>query len=88
MTAQSTIVKAWYDARNKRQIKQGFIFHSDRGVQYASIKPSGQKHHKLSTFSRYLLSKAALNLLLFTPCLAVFSFLRRFNATLFTIEKF
>jgi putative transposase len=38
MTAQSTIVKAWYLARNKRQIKAGFIFHSDRGVQYASNK--------------------------------------------------
>jgi transposase InsO family protein len=38
MTAQNTIVKAWYLARNKRQIKDGFIFHSDRGVQYASNK--------------------------------------------------
>lgn len=38
MTAQNTIVKAWYLARNKRQIKDGFIFHSDRGVQYASDK--------------------------------------------------
>ena len=38
MTAQSTIVKAWYLARNKRQVKAGFIFHSDRGVQYASNK--------------------------------------------------
>jgi len=36
MSAQSTIVKAWYLARNKRQIKAGFIFHSNRGVQYAS----------------------------------------------------
>ena len=38
MTAQNTIVKAWYLARNKRQIKNGFVFHSDRGVQYASHK--------------------------------------------------
>jgi putative transposase len=38
MTAQNTIVKAWYLARSKRQIKDGFIFHSDRGVQYASNK--------------------------------------------------
>jgi putative transposase len=38
MTAQNTIIKAWYLARNKRQIKDGFIFHSDRGVQYASNK--------------------------------------------------
>lgn len=38
MTAENTIIKAWYDARNKREIKNGFIFHSDRGVQYASNK--------------------------------------------------
>ena len=38
MTSQNTIIKAWYDARAKRQIKDGFIFHSDRGVQYASNK--------------------------------------------------
>jgi putative transposase len=38
MTAENTIIKAWYLARNKRQIKKGFIFHSDRGVQYACNK--------------------------------------------------
>ena len=38
MTTQNTIIKAWYLARSKRQIKDGFIFHSDRGVQYASNK--------------------------------------------------
>lgn len=38
MTAQNTIVKAWYLARNKRKIKDNFIFHSDRGVQYACDK--------------------------------------------------
>lgn len=38
MTAQNTIIKAWYLARNNRQIKKNFIFHSDRGVQYASNK--------------------------------------------------
>jgi putative transposase len=38
MTAENTIIKAWYLARNKRQIKDGFIFHSDRGVQYACNK--------------------------------------------------
>ncbi len=38
MTSQNTIIKAWYLARNKRQIKDDFIFHSDRGVQYASSK--------------------------------------------------
>jgi transposase InsO family protein len=38
MTAENTIIKAWYLARNKRQIKEGFIFHSDRCVQYACNK--------------------------------------------------
>jgi len=38
MTAQNTIIKAWHLASNRRQIKDGFIFHSDRGVQYASNK--------------------------------------------------
>ena len=38
MTAQNTIIKAWYLARSKREIKDGFIFHSDRGVQHASNK--------------------------------------------------
>lgn len=38
MTAYNTIIKAWYLARNDRKIKDGFIFHSDRGVQYASNK--------------------------------------------------
>lgn len=41
MTAQNTIVKAWYQARSRRNIKDGFIFHSDRGVQYACNKMSG-----------------------------------------------
>jgi transposase InsO family protein len=40
MTPKNTIIKTWYNARNKRQIKQGFIFYSDRGVQYASNKVS------------------------------------------------
>jgi len=38
MTAQNTIVKAWYLARNKRLIRDGFVFHLDRGVQYAPDK--------------------------------------------------
>ena len=38
MTSQSTLIKAWYLVRNKRQIKHGFIFHSDRGVNYAYYK--------------------------------------------------
>jgi putative transposase len=38
MTAQNTIIKAWYLARSKRQIKNSFIFHLDGGVQYASNK--------------------------------------------------
>ncbi len=31
-----TVMKAWHHARSRRNIKKGFIFHSDRGVQYAS----------------------------------------------------
>ena len=38
MTTQNTIMKAWMSARNNRSITDGFIFHSDRGVQYASNK--------------------------------------------------
>ena len=38
MTTENTIMKAWLLARNNRTIIDGFIFHSDRGVQYASNK--------------------------------------------------
>jgi putative transposase len=38
MTAKNTILKAWLSARASRDIQQGIIFHSDRGVQYASTK--------------------------------------------------
>ncbi len=38
MTTEDTIIKAWTHARTNRQIKPGFIFHSDRGSQYASKK--------------------------------------------------
>ena len=38
MTTENTIMKAWTSARENRAIKDGFIFHSDRGVQYASNK--------------------------------------------------
>jgi len=38
MTTQNTVMKAWIDARRTREICSGFIFHSDRGVQYASNK--------------------------------------------------
>lgn len=38
MTTENTIMKAWINARRNRTIKKGFIFHSDRGVQYASNK--------------------------------------------------
>jgi transposase InsO family protein len=36
MTTENTIIKAWNLARNNRAITNKFIFHSDRGVQYAS----------------------------------------------------
>jgi len=38
MTTENTILKTWYMARNNREISNDFIFHSDRGVQYASNK--------------------------------------------------
>ncbi|AZQ65590.1 IS3 family transposase [Flammeovirga pectinis] len=36
MTTENTVLKAWIHARNRREIKDDFILHSDRGVQYAS----------------------------------------------------
>jgi transposase InsO family protein len=38
MTTENTIMKAWLSARKNRSINSGFLFHSDRGVQYASNK--------------------------------------------------
>ncbi len=36
MTVENTIYKAWIKARQTRSISENLIFHSDRGVQYAS----------------------------------------------------
>ena len=38
MTTENTIMKAWLHARSNRSLNHNFIFHSDRGVQYASNK--------------------------------------------------
>ncbi|MDW7691369.1 IS3 family transposase [Flammeovirgaceae bacterium SG7u.111] len=38
MTAENTVIAAWVNARKNRQIKDGFVLHSDRGVQYACNK--------------------------------------------------
>lgn len=38
MTTENTIMKAWLHARSNRSLCGGFVFHSDRGVQYASNK--------------------------------------------------
>jgi len=38
MTTENTILKTWIIATKNRAINSGFIFHSDRGVQYASNK--------------------------------------------------
>lgn len=35
MTAKSTVVQAFLNAVSRRKPRKGFIFHSDRGVQYA-----------------------------------------------------
>jgi transposase InsO family protein len=38
MTTQNTVYRAWLNARRNREIADGFIFHSDRGVQYAAYQ--------------------------------------------------
>jgi putative transposase len=38
MTTENTGMKAWLSARKNRTIIEGFIFHSDKCVQYASNK--------------------------------------------------
>lgn len=38
MTVQNTVMEAWLVACRTRKIDHGFIFHSDRGAQYASNK--------------------------------------------------
>lgn len=38
MTVENTIYKTWVMARNTREISDHLIFHSDRGVQFASHK--------------------------------------------------
>ncbi len=40
MTTQNTIYKTWIKARKQRDITTDHIFHSDRGVQYASSQMS------------------------------------------------
>jgi len=37
MTAESTVIRAWYMAIGNRPIKDELIFHSDRGSQYACL---------------------------------------------------
>lgn len=38
MTTENTVYKTWLKARENREITYNHIFHSDRGVQYASNK--------------------------------------------------
>ena len=38
MSTENTILKAWRMATRNRNVEQGLIFHSDRGVQYANNK--------------------------------------------------
>jgi putative transposase len=47
MTTENTVKEAWLNARNNRNIRSGFIFHSDRGVQYAAYKMT-----RMFTFNR------------------------------------
>lgn len=47
MTVENTVCKAWVKARKNREISDDFIFHSDRGVQYAANKMTRIfKHNK------------------------------------------
>jgi len=47
MTVENTVYKAWVKARKNRDISDDFIFHSDRGVQYAACKMTTIfKHNK------------------------------------------
>jgi len=47
MTVENTVYKAWIKARKNREISDSFIFHSDRGVQYAASKMTNIfKHNK------------------------------------------
>jgi len=47
MTVENTVYKAWARARKNRAISDDFIFHSDRGVQYAAGKMTTIfKHNK------------------------------------------
>ena len=47
MTVENTVYKAWIKARRNREISDDFIFHSDRGVQYAANKMTNIfKHNK------------------------------------------
>jgi putative transposase len=40
MTTNNTVYQAWINARKTRMIKENFIFHSDRSVQYTANKTS------------------------------------------------
>jgi putative transposase len=50
MTTENTIMKAWLHARSNRTLSANFIFHSDRGVQYASNNMT-----KLFSFNRKII---------------------------------
>ena len=47
ITTKNTVMKAWLSACKNRRINNGFVFHSDRGVQYASNQMT-----KLFSFNR------------------------------------
>lgn len=52
MSAEGTAVAAWENARSNRGILDGFVLHSDRGVQYTCKRFSGiLSHNKHATQS-------------------------------------
>jgi len=54
MTTQNTVIKAFKDALKKRTMNKDTIFHSDRGVQYASkeFRKILKQHTQVQSMSR------------------------------------
>ncbi len=44
MSTEETSLAAWKMAIKNRTVQKGLIFHSDRGVQYASVNSSDIDH--------------------------------------------
>ena len=58
MTTQNTTLKAWRKAREIRKITDNHIFHSDRGVQYASYQMQKCFNHPNKAYRQSMSRKA------------------------------